>query len=179
MKENILFEEKQFLGHNPSSILIRMAIAGFCFLGYYWSENPMPVRISMIEIGSYPVQNIPDSGRIFFLLGLSILLFSALLVYVLHIHIRVYEHYMIVDGFWNARRVKIDLRNVYSIKKMRYKKNVLRRPVYNLYQKGIIKFYTSGEEFLEVKDKDGLIYRLGTQRSHELFKVLNRQIQSF
>lgn len=179
MRDNVLYEEKQFLGHNKSSILIRSVLALFCFLGYYWSENPKPVKISVIQIGSYPVQSIPDSGRIFFMLGLCILVISALLIYVLHTYIRVYENFLIVDGFWNARRVKIDLRNVYSIKKMKYKKSLLRRPVYNLHFRGIIKFYTSGEEFLEIKDKDGMIYRIGTQRSAEFFKVVNRQIQSF
>ena len=179
MRDQVIYEEKQFLGQNRSSVFIRMSIAVFCFLGYYWSENPKPVDISLFHIGSYPVQHIPGSGKVFFVLGLGVLLFSALMVYVLHIHISVYENYMIVDGFWNARRVKIDLRNIYSIKKMKYKKSLLRRPVYNLYFKGVIKFYTSGDDFLEIKDKDGLVYRIGTQRSSELFKVLNKQIQAF
>lgn len=171
-----IFEEKQFLGYNRIGMITRMILAGFCFLGYYWSENPKPVEISVFRIGSYPIENIEQSGRVFFFLGLIILAISILMMYVLHLQTRVYDDHIILDGFWGSRRVKIDLRSIHTVKKLRYKKNSFRRPVYNLYIKGIIKFYTSGDEFVEMKDKDGLTYRIGSQRAQELFRVINKQI---
>lgn len=168
---DIIFEEKQFLGHNKFSITLRMGLALFCFIGYYWSENPKPVELSGFEIVPYPAGNFPNSGEVFFILGIFILLFSALLVFVLHTHTRVYENYILLDGFWNARRVKIDLRNIHTVKRLRYKPNWFRRPVYNLHANGIIRFYTDGDEFVELKDKDGLVYRIGTQYSAELAKI--------
>lgn len=149
----------------------------FCFLGYYWSENPKPVEVSFFKIGSYPIQHISYSGLLFFVCGLSILLFSLLLMYILHIHTKVYNGYIILDGFWTARKVKIDLKNITSFRKSRYKKNSFRRAVYNLHNKGIIKFYTSGIDFIELKDVSGFSYRIGTQRSSELLKVLKQEIQ--
>ncbi|MCD6066023.1 MAG: hypothetical protein K0S33_849 [Bacteroidetes bacterium] len=174
-----IFEEKQFLGHNKVSIMIRMVLALFCFVGYYWSENPKPIEISGIFIAPYPVSGIPKSGQLFFIMGILILLFSALLVQVLHIKTQVYDTYIVLDGFWNARKVKIDLRNIHTVKKMRYKKNSLRRPVYNLHNRGIIKFFTSGDEFVELRDKDGLVYRIGSQRAGELAKSINKILNNF
>lgn len=175
-KSNILFEEKQYMGHNRLSILIRSIITLFCFIAYYWSENPKPVRLSFVSIGSYPIQNINNSGIIFFIIGICLLMFSTGLTYILHIQTKVYNEYMTLDGFWTARKVKIDLKNIISVRKSRYKKNVLRRAVYNLHNNGIIRFYTSGEEFIELIDNDGFTYRIGSQKALELYKTLKKQI---
>ena len=172
-----IYEEKQHLGYNRVSIIIRTLLALLCFVGYYWSENPKPVDVSGIHIGSYPIE-IPGSGRIFFILGIFILMLSVLLMYVLHTHILVFDSYIILNGFWGSRKVKIDLRNIHTIKKLRYKPNTLRRPVYNLHARGVVKFFTSGNDFIELKDKDGFTYRIGTQRPNELFKIINKQINA-
>jgi hypothetical protein len=176
--KEILFEEKQYLGHNRLSIVIRTALTIFCFLGYYWSENPKPVQVAIFKIGSYPISHLSNSGLVFFILGLSILILSAGLTYVLHIHTMVYNGYMILDGFWTSRKIKIDLRNIKSIRKSRYKKNILRRAVYNLHNMGVVKFYTSGEEFVELLDNTGFTYRIGSQKVQELFNVLKPQISA-
>ena len=178
MNSEILFEEKQYMGHNRLSIIWRMILALFCFLGYYWSENPKPVKVAVFYIGSYPIQNIPNSGEIFFLLGLIILIISAGLTYVLHTHTRVYNGYMIIDGFWTARKVKIDLSTIVSFRKVRYKRNILRRAVYNLHNKGVIRFYTSGEDFIELTDNSGLIYRIGSHKTAEFQAMLKLLIKS-
>lgn len=178
MKKELLFEEKQYMGHNRLSIIWRMVFALFCFIGYYWSENPKPVKVSIFYIGSYPIQHIPDSGKVFFLLGLIILLISGLLTYILHIHTRVYDGYMIIDGFLGARKVKIDFSTIVYTRKGRYKLNLFRRAVYNLHSKGVIRFYTSGQEFVELKDTAGFTYRIGTQRSAELLNVIDSHIGS-
>ncbi|MBA3683152.1 MAG: hypothetical protein H0W73_18605 [Bacteroidetes bacterium] len=177
-KNEILFEEKQYMGHNRLSIVIRSLFTLFCFVAYYWSENPKPVQVSIFKIGSYPIENINESGLIFFIIGICILVFSTGLTYVLHIQTTVYNGFLILDGFWTARKVKIDLKNIVSIRRSRYKKNILRRAVYNLHNKGVIRFYTSGEEFIELIDNDGFTYRIGSQKTPELFKVLKKQINN-
>ncbi len=166
------------MGHNRLSIVIRSLFTLFCFVAYYWSENPKPVQVSIFKIGSYPIENINESGLIFFIIGICILVFSTGLTYVLHIQTTVYNGFLILDGFWTARKVKIDLKNIVSIRRSRYKKNILRRAVYNLHNKGVIRFYTSGEEFIELIDNDGFTYRIGSQKTPELFKVLKKQINN-
>lgn len=173
----IIFEEKQYMGHNRLSIIWRTVISLFCFLGYYWSENPKPVKVAIIKIGHYPAMDIPHSGQIFFILGLLLLLLSAVLTYVLHTHIKVYNDYMIIDGFWTARKVKINLSSITHIRKSKYKKHIFRRAVYNLHSRGIIRFFTSGNEFVELKDSSGFTYRIGTQKASELYFTLKRQLR--
>ncbi|MCU0360342.1 MAG: hypothetical protein MUF75_06415 [Bacteroidia bacterium] len=173
----ILFEEKQYLGHNRLSISIRTLLAIFCFTAYYWSENPNPVQVSFFTLGSYPIKAIDNSGLIFFVLGISLLLLSSLLTFVLHTHIKVFRDYLVIDGFWTSRRVKIEFRGIKRLRKSRYKKNSLRRAVYNLHNLGIIRFYTSGEEFVEISDREGFTYRIGSQRAAELHKILKEQIK--
>lgn len=178
MKETtVIFEEKQYMGHNRLSIVIRLLLAMFCFIGYYWSQNPKPVQVSFLRIGSYPIQNPDQSGIIFFVLGLSILAFSAALTYVLHISTTVIRGALILDGFWTARKVKIDLSSIVAIRKARYKKNIFRRSVYNLHNKGVIRFYTSGEDFVELTDKTGIIYRIGSQKIETLYNSLKKEMK--
>jgi hypothetical protein len=176
--EKQLFNEKQYMGHNRLSIIWRTIIALFCFVGYYWSENPKPVQVAVFKIGSYPALDIPNSGKIFFLLGLLILSFSAMLTFILHTHTKVFTSYIIIDGFWTARRVKINLDTITHIRKSRYKKHVFRRAVYNLHSRGVIRFFTSGNEFIELKDNAGFTYRIGTQKAPELFAVLKKQLKA-
>lgn len=174
--KDIIFEEKQYMGHNRLSILTRSILALFCFLGYYWSENPKPVTVSFVSIGSYPIENTGQSGLIFFLSGIFILILSAGLTYILHIHTKVYKGYILIDGFWTTRKVKIDLNNITHIRRSRYKRNIFRRAVYNLHNKGIIRFYTSGEDFIELTDNSGFTYRIGTHRLSEFYNNIKAQL---
>ena len=164
------------MGHNRLSMIWRTIIALFCFVGYYWSENPKPVQVAIFRIGSYPAVDIPNSGQIFFLLGLLVMLFSLMLTYILHSHTKVFSEYIIIDGFWTARRVKINLDTIIHIRKSKYKKHIFRSAVYNLHSRGIIRFYTSGNEFVEIKDNTGFTYRIGSQKCTELFHVLKKQL---
>lgn len=176
VKEDILFEEKQYLGHNRFSIVIRTMLSIFCFLGYYWSQNPKPVHYSYFSITSYP-QVFGSSGLIFFFMGIGILLLSAGLTYVLHIQTTVHKGYIVLDGFWTSRKVKIDLGTITAVRQARYKKNIFRRAVYNLHNMGVIRFYTSGEDFVELTDNTGFVYRIGSQKPHELYNVLSSQVE--
>jgi len=130
----------------------------------------------VFKIGHYPAVDIPNSGKIFFLLGLLILSFSAMLTFILHTHTKVFSTYIIIDGFWTARRVKINLDTITHIRKSRYKKHIFRRAVYNLHSRGVIRFFTSGNEFIELKDNSGFTYRIGTQKAPELYQVLKKQL---
>src|SRR5579871_4481980 len=133
MNENILFDEKQYLGYNKQSVLRRTILALFCFLAYYWSENPKPVDVSGIHIGSYPVQNIENSGDLFFLMGVIILLFSIGLVFVVHLHTAVTAGSIILTGLWTSRKVKIDFASIVSARKVKYRRHFAGRSVYNLH----------------------------------------------
>jgi hypothetical protein len=177
VEDNLQFEEKQYLGSNKLSIFIRMLFSLFCFVGYYWSQNPKPVELGFIRIGSYPLDPVAGSGQMFFILGVMLLILSGVLIYVLHLHTRVYTDHIILDGFWQARRVKIDLNNIVSVKRIRLKKGTLISPAYNLHRRGIIRFFSSGREMIELRDKDGITYRIGTQRSAELLKLLQHLLK--
>lgn len=170
MQEHILFEEKQYIGYNKWSILWRTVLAMFCFVLYYWSENPKPVDVAMVAIPSSPVDE--DSGQLFFLMGIILMTLSLILIFVLHIHTKIIGNSLILDGLWTSRKVKIDLSNIVEVKKVKYSKYLLNRPVYNLHFKNKIRFFTQGNDALELTDRDGLKYRIGSQKSDEFFKIL-------
>ena len=86
-QDEILFEEKQYIGFNKWAIIWRTILATFCFLLYYWSENPKAVDVSIIAIPKSPVGE--DSGQLFFLMGLVIMFLSLALIFVLHIHTKI------------------------------------------------------------------------------------------
>ena len=108
MDDKILFEEKQYIGFNKWAIIWRTVLALFCFILYYWSENPKPVEVAnAIEIPSSPVGQ--DSGQLFFLMGTVLMLLSVILIFVLHLHTQIINNNLIIDGLWTSRKVKIDL----------------------------------------------------------------------
>lgn len=172
MQENILFEEKQYLGSNKQSIFRRLLLSIFCFVAYYWSENPKPVDVSGIHIGSYPINDIPNSGELFFIMGMVILVLSAAMIFVLHIKTTVTPTNIVLDGLWTSKKVKIVLDTIVKAEKVDYSKYSLNRPAYNLHHRGTITFFTSGKKAIELTDKDGLHYRIGTQRPDELLMAI-------
>ena len=178
MEEKVLFEEKQYAGFNRFSIIRRTLLALFCFGAYYWSQNPKPVDVSGIHIGSYPAGDIPNSGQLFLILGIVIVIISFLMVFTLHLHTRVSDTNIILIGLWTKRIVKIDLNNITEIKKISYTNIALKQAVYNLHKQGIIRFYSSGNEAVEITDKDGLTYRIGTKKAEELLTILRLKINA-
>lgn len=172
MEENILFEEKQYLGFDKLSLVRRMVLALFCFIAYYWSENPKPIEVSGIHIGSYPVSDIENSGQIFFILGLMILILSLVLVFILQLHTVVYNNKIVLNGFglW-SRKVEINLSDIVSLKKIKYNKSYVGRPVYNLHTGDKVRFYTRGSESVELTNKAGIKYRIGSQKADEFLKI--------
>lgn len=159
MSEEIKFEESQYLGYNKLSFLRRIVLALFCFFAYYWSEE----------------QN--KSGDLFFTMGIAIIVISALLVFVLHFHTKVQNGSIILDGLWTARKVKIDLSSIEQVRKVKYSRFFFNKSVYNLHRKGTIRFFTRGTECVELIDKDGLVYLIGSQKADELTKALENEIK--
>ena len=154
----IKFVEKQYLGLNKMSLFRRISLALFCFVVYYWKENH------------------EKSGELFFFLGIAILVISVLLVFILHFETKVQHKSIILDGLWTSRKIKIDLNSIQSVKKVMYSQYILNRAVYNLHLKGTIRFYTRGPNAVELIDKDGLIYLIGSQNSAELARVISQEL---
>ena len=152
------FIEKQYLGLNKMSITRRMSLAIFCFAAYYWRENH------------------EKSGELYFFLGIAIILISIILLFVLHFKTQVKNGSIILDGLWTSRKIKIDTGSIVSAKKVQYSKYFLNRAVYNLHLKGTIRFYTRGIDAVELIDKDGLVYLIGSQKPEELARVIQKKL---
>jgi hypothetical protein len=153
------FIEKQYLGLNKMALTRRLALAIFCFIAYYWRVNH------------------DKSGELYFVIGIVIIIFSILLLFVLHFETKVFNGSIIFDGLWTARKIKIDISSLVSAKKVHYSKYIINRAVYNLHFKGTIRFYTGGNDAVELTDRDGLIYLIGSQRAEELSKVINNKLK--
>ena len=153
------FVEKQYLGLNKMALTRRLALAVFCFIAYYWRENH------------------DKSGELYFAIGITIIIFSIVLFFVLHFETKVFNGSIILDGLWTSRKIKIDTASLVSAKKVNYSKYIINRAVYNLHFKGTIRFYTRGNDAVELIDKDGLIYLIGSQKAEELSRVINNKLR--
>ena len=157
MSETI-FTEKQYLGLNKMSIIIRMSLAIFCFVIYYFRFNYQ------------------KEGELYFFIGVGIIIISIILIFVLHFQTNLKARILILDGLWTSRRVKIDLNQICDAKIVSYSKYFFNRAVYNLHFKGVIRFYTRGDYAIKLTDKKGLVYLIGTQRAEELYNLINKEI---
>jgi len=153
------FIEKQYLGLNKMALTRRLAFSVFCFIAYYWRENH------------------DKSGELYFTVGIAIIIFSIVLFFILHFETKVLNRSIILDGLWTSRRIKIDILSLVSAKKVNYSKYIINRAVYNLHFKGKIRFYTRGNDAVELMDKDGLIYLIGSQKAEELSRVINNKLE--
>lgn len=153
------FIEKQYLGLNKMSLTRRMSLSIFCFIAYYWRENH------------------DKAGDLYFFIGIGIMVISMLLFFILHFETKVINGSIILDGLWTSRKVKIDTASIVSAKKAKYSKYFLNRSVYNLHLKGTIRFYTRGVDAVELIDKDGLVYLIGSQKAEELARVINIKLK--
>ena len=94
--KDIQFSEKQYLGLNKMSFLEELLFQFFVFR-FYWSENH------------------DKSGDLFSFLGISILLISALSVFILHFETKVINNSIILDGLGQLEKVKIDINSLKSV----------------------------------------------------------------
>jgi hypothetical protein len=154
IEDKPLYEEKQYLGYNQLSLLRRLSLALFCFALYWWK----------VHIGG--------KGDLFFLLGMIIIAVSIVLLFVLHLKIRVFKNYIELDGLWTTRKVSIDLKNIVKVERKKYSKYHLNNPVFNLHLKGLVRFYTGGNDAVEITDREGTPYRIGTQNPDRLESLI-------
>ena len=172
MEPELLFEEKQYIGYNKWAIIWRTVLALFCFSLYYWSENPKPLEIApSVVTPQAPLDQ--SSGQLFFLMGVILMVLSLVLIFVLHLHTTIVGTSITLDGLWTSRKVKIDVGSISNVRKIKYSKYLLNRPVYNLHFKNKIRFFTQGNDAVEITDNDGLIYLVGSQKASELCNLIN------
>ena len=154
------FIEKQYLGLNRSSLTSRLSFDCFLFFCLLLERNHN------------------KEGELFFFIGITIIIFSVILFFfVLHFETRVSNGSIILDGLWTSRKIKIDTISVASARKVNYSKYKINLPVYNLHFKGKIRFYTRGYDAVELIDKDGLMYLIGSQRAEELSITINNTLR--
>ena len=156
--ENFDYIEKQYFGLNRISILRRICLVIFCLIAYFWRENQ------------------GKSGDLYFFIGIGIIIFSIILLFILHFKTKIINDSIILEGLWTARKVKINIFSLESVQKVEYSKYILNRSVYNLHVKGTIRFYTRGENAIQLTDKDGLIYLIGTQKPNQLYNIIQNKL---
>lgn len=154
-----VFLEKQFLGRDPNRISIRLVIVLFCFAAYYISERR------------------EQNADLFLVVGFGVLVASVIMMFLLHYKTTVNNKSIILDGLWTTKMVKIDLNSIVKVERSNYSSYFINNPVYNLHQKGTIRFYASGKDAVKLTDRDGLIYIIGTQRAVELEQSINSEMR--
>lgn len=172
--EQVRFDEQQYHGLNKHSLVRRILLSVFCFVAYYWSENPKPVEVGNIHIGEYPGD--VRYGELFFILGLSILALSLIMLFVPHMKTMVTDSEIVLQGKFPPRIVRIPFSSVSSVRKVHIRPSIFNRPVFNLYTRGRIRFYTSGSDMIEISAKDGKVFRVGTQKPSELHQLLKTRL---
>lgn len=154
MVDKPIFQENQYLGRDRGWLSVRLTLALFCFIAFYIN-----------------IDRSTDS-QLFFIAGSAIVLVSVGMMYMLHYRIVVKPGSLVLKGLWTTRLVKIDLRNLKSVEAKPYSSFFVNNPVYNLHQKGKIRFYAGGKDAVWLTDQDGLVYIIGTQRQNELLKAV-------
>ena len=155
MENSEIYRENQYLGRDRGWVSVRLVLALFCFLAYYLNNEH------------------EANSRLFLVAGFAILLISIGLMYMLHYRIIVNKNSVLLSGLWTTRLVKIDINSISSVSLKPYSSFLVNNPVYNLHQKGKIRFYAGGKDAVWITDRDGLIYIIGSQRAKEFFDAIN------
>lgn len=154
MENSQIYLENQYLGRDRGWVSVRLVLALFCFLAYYLNSEH------------------EANSRLFLVAGFAILLISIALMYMLHYRIVVNKNSVLLSGLWTTRLVKIDINSIGDVVLKPYSSFLVNNPVYNLHQKGKIRFYAGGKDAVWITDRDGLIYIIGSQRAKELFDAV-------
>ena len=160
MEQKNFFLEKQYIGRDYIRIAIRLLMAAFCFGVYVYERD----RDNTVDL--------------FLVVGFGIIGVSIVLLFLIQYKITIENKTVILDGLWTAKKVKIDLSNIVSVKKGDYSSFMINNPVYNLHKKGTIRFYSSGKDAVILTDRDGLKYYIGTQRPNEMYLVIKEEMKS-
>jgi len=145
-----LYIESQYLGRDRGWLSVRLVLALFCFVAYYLNIEQ------------------EENNRLFLVVGSAIVFISIVMMYVLHYRIIVTENSVQMSGLWTARLVKIDVNSIVHVENKKYSTFLINNPVYNLHQKGKIRFYAGGKDAVWITDRDGLVYIIGSQHPNEL-----------
>jgi hypothetical protein len=159
MNHRYAFLEKQYIGRDYIRICIRLVLAAFCFAAYVYERDR------------------DNTQDVFLVVGFGIIGISILLLFLIHYKTIIDNKSIILDGLWTAKKVKIDLNSIVSVRKDRYNNFIINNPVYNLHRKGSIRFYASGKDAIVLTDRDGLEYFIGTQRPNEMYLVIQSEMQ--
>jgi len=159
MNHRYAFLEKQYIGRDYIRICIRLVLAAFCFAAYVYERDR------------------DRTQDLFLVVGFGIIGISILLLFLIHYKTIIDNKSIILDGLWTAKKVKINLNSIVSVRKDRYNNFLFNNPVYNLHRKGSIRFYSSGKDAIVLTDRDGLEYFIGTQRPNEMYLVIQAEMQ--
>lgn len=158
MSDKSTFMEKQYLGREWIPISIRLVMAIFCFVIYFFTGDR------------------ERNSDLLLVVGFGILIISVIMGFLLHFRTRVQNKSVLLDGLWTTRLVKIDLNSIVKIEKGTYSRYFFNNPVYNLHKKGTIRFFTSGNDAIHLTDRDGLVYIIGSQRINELERAIREEM---
>jgi hypothetical protein len=151
-----LFDEKQYIGLNKASLMLRMVLAVFCFAVYYWNEK---------------------QGRdieILFITGVAIIIISIILLFFVHLRTRIYHDRLILSGSWTSRKIEIKMNQIAEIDLVPYSKYIFDTPVYNLHRNSSVHFFTGGNQAMKLRLNDGLSYIIGTQNPASFQMTMRR-----
>jgi len=151
-----LYIENQYLGRDRGWLSVRLLLALFCFVAYYLNIEH------------------EQNNRLFLVAGSAIVLISIVMMYVLHYRIIVTGSSIQLSGLWTARLVKIDINSIVEVESKPYSTFLVNNPVYNLHQKGKIRFYAGGKKAAWITDRDGLVYIIGSQHPNELVSAIQK-----
>lgn len=154
------FREKQYLGRDFNRVSIRVVMAIFAFGAYFVTENR------------------DRNGELFLIVGFAILIVSVIMLFMVHYRTTVFNKSVILDGLWTTKLVKIDLNSIVKVEKRPYSSFLINNPVYNLHQKGKIRFYAGGKDAVSLTDRDGLQYIIGTLCQDELEQAIIKEMKS-
>lgn len=158
MSNTYPFLEKQYIGRDYIRICIRLLMAAFCFGAYVYERDR------------------DNTQDLFLVVGFGIIGISIILLFMIQYKIIIHNRSIVIDGLWTAKKVKIDLNSIVSVRKDTYSSYLFNNPVYNLHRKGSIRFYSSGKDAVVLTDRDGLEYYIGTQRPNEMLLVIKAEM---
>jgi len=114
MKEH-LFEERQYIGYNKHTLSLRLFLAIFCFVAYYFTDIP--------EV----------NGDLLFFLGIAILLISLILLFVTHIHTVINPQEIIIEGIMHSGKTRVPVNEMIKAEVTPYSRYIINYPVFNLH----------------------------------------------
>ncbi|MEO6522974.1 MAG: hypothetical protein ABIN91_14930 [Mucilaginibacter sp.] len=153
------FSEKQYLGREWIPITIRLVLAIFCFVIYFFTGDR------------------ERNSDLLLVVGFGILIISIIMGFLLHFRTTVRNKSVVLNGLWTTRLVKIDLNSIVKVEKGSYSRYLFNNPVYNLHKKGTIRFFTSGNDAVHLTDRDGLEYIIGSQHVNELVRAIKEEMK--